>query len=306
MRRRPRVGAGGGVRRRAATAALSAASGAGVIPATGRGPERVDLHRAGSVTTVVVDGHPQSHVNLHDPTDLGFEYLLQLAVVLDTLDPHPPAPLSVTHIGGAGLSLPRFLAVRRPGSPQIVLEPDETVTAIVRRELPLPRGHRIRVRPTDGRSGLAGLKDGSARVVVLDAYHQGRVPAELTTAEAFTGYARVVGPDGLLLANLADEPGLSYVARVAAAARGAGFPSLLLIGNHEILKGRRFGNVVLAASASALDDQAVATALARRALGAGLRDVAATARWARSARAFTDDDCAPSPPAPDPGRWRVR
>ncbi len=266
---------------------------------------RYELVRDGSATTLVVDGHPQSHVNAGDPGDLGFEYLEQLALVLDTLTPAPPARLPVTHIGGAGLSLARYLAASRPGSPQLVFEPDQALTDLVRRELPLPRGHRIRVRAQDGRTGLAALGEASAQVVILDAYEQGRVPAELTTTEAFGQLRRVLATGGVLLANLADEPGLRYVARVAATATGW-FPHLALVGVHEVLKGRRFGNVVLIAGTTPLPQQSIATALARRAIGAGLRDADSTGRWARSARPLTDADPQRSPPAPEPGRWRVR
>ncbi len=203
------------------------------------------------------------------------------------------------------MSLARYIAASRPGSPQVVLEPDVVLTDLVRRELPLPRGHRIRVRGVDGRSGIAGLADASADVVIFDAYDGGRVPADLTTAEAVSQYRRVVRPGGVLLANLADEPGLRYIARVAATVAER-FAHTTLIGLHEVLKGRRFGNVVLAAGAEPIDEAAVTTALARRALGAGLRGPASTARWARSARPLYDADSMPSPPAPDPGRWRVR
>ncbi|MBA2696071.1 MAG: hypothetical protein H0U62_09605, partial [Actinobacteria bacterium] len=101
-------------------------------------------------------GHPQSHVQPDDPTLLVFEYVQHLAMVLDTL---PPGRLGVTHVGGAGLTLARYVEHTRPGSPQIVLEPDAALTELVRREVPLPRGHRIRVRPVDGRTGVAALKD---------------------------------------------------------------------------------------------------------------------------------------------------
>src|SRR5674476_1191541 len=100
--------------------------------------------------TVMMDGSPQSHVNLADPGSLGFEYIAHFAAVIDTL---PAGPLGVTHIGGAGLTLARYVNAERPGSPQIVLEPNIELTELVRRELPLPRQHRIRVRPVDGHTG---------------------------------------------------------------------------------------------------------------------------------------------------------
>ncbi len=173
---------------------------------------RFEVDERGGVT-VVVDGQPQSHVDPADPGLLAFDYVAHLALVLDAL---PAGPLRVTHIGGAGLTLARWVQHTRPGSPQVVLEPDAELTAAVRQRLPLPRDHRIRVRDVAGRAGLAALRDGSADVLVLDAYAAGRVPGDLTTVEAWREAARVVGPSGVLVANLADEPGLAYLARVLA------------------------------------------------------------------------------------------
>ncbi|WP_194092442.1 spermidine synthase [Ornithinimicrobium flavum] len=102
--------------------------------------------------TVVRDGFPQSYVDPDDPLLLVFEYVEQFALVLQALRPDP-APLAVTHVGGAGMTLARWLHRTHPGSPQIVLEPDVALTELVRRELPLPRGHRIRVRPVTGQRG---------------------------------------------------------------------------------------------------------------------------------------------------------
>src|SRR5665648_48056 len=157
--------------------------------------------------TVMMDGSPQSHVNLADPGSLGFEYIAHFAAVIDTL---PAGPLRVTHIGGAGLTLARYVNSERPGSPQIVLEPNIELTELVRRELPLPRRHRIRVRPVDGLTGVAQLADASADVVVLDAYAEGRVPAELTTVEFFADTSRVLRANGTILLNIADEPDNAY------------------------------------------------------------------------------------------------
>src|SRR3954470_24948322 len=107
------------------------------------------------MVTVVLDGQPQSAVDLEHPERLDFEYVQHLALCIDTLAPE--GLLRVTHVGGAGLTLPRWVQATRPGSPQVVLEPDAALTEAVRRELPLPRGHRIRVRPLDRVAGVAGL-----------------------------------------------------------------------------------------------------------------------------------------------------
>ncbi len=124
--------------------------------------------------TVMLDGHPQSYVQPGDPGLLAFEYVQHLALAIDVL---PPGPLAVTHVGGAGLTFARYVEHTRPGSPQIVLEPDAALTEAVRLEIPLPRRHRIRVRPVDGAHGVSALRADKADVVVVDAFAQGQVPA---------------------------------------------------------------------------------------------------------------------------------
>ena len=110
---------------------------------------------------------------LDDPTRLAFDYVRRMGDVIDALG-EPGAPLRAIHVGGAGMTLPRYLAATRPGSRQTVLEPDEELTALVRRDLPLPPRSGIKVRPVDGRAGLGDLPDGRADLLVLDAYARGR------------------------------------------------------------------------------------------------------------------------------------
>jgi spermidine synthase len=262
-----------------------------------------EFEREGSLVTVVLDGQPQSAVDLGDPGRLDFEYVQHLALCIDALT--PGGPLRVTHVGGAGLTLARWVQHTRPGSPQIVLEPDAALTEAVRRELPLPRGHRIRVRPVDGLSGVAALRDASADVVVVDAYAGGRVPVELSTLEWFGEVGRVVGPRGLVLANVADEPGLRYAARVAAGTREA-LGHVAVVGLHEVLKGRRFGNVVLAASAAPLDLWTLRRATASAALPTGVLSAHDIERRRPGTRPFSTraHDTAPSPEPPERGAWR--
>lgn len=263
----------------------------------------VDLVRddRGGVT-VMVDGYPQSYVDPTDPGLLAFEYIAHMASVVDTL---PSGHLAVTHVGGGGLTLARYVEHARPGSPQIVLEPDAELTAAVRRDLPLPRGHRVRVRPVDGARGIRDLRDGSADVLVLDAYAGGRVPAELVTTAFLGQTARVLRPEGVLLANIADEPGLRYVARVTAGVR-EWFGEVVLLATRDVLKGRRFGNAVLAASRAPLDVSALARRAAAAPFPTGVWSGAEVRRRLGGARPLSVEDDMPSPRAPDPGRWRVR
>jgi spermidine synthase len=253
-----------------------------------------DVDRPGG-WLLTIDRIRQSYVDLDDPTYLDFEYVQALA---DVLDARPPGPLAVTHVGGGACTLARYVSATRPGSPQIELEPDVALTATVRARLPLPRGSRIRIRPVDGRAGVAALRAASADVVVLDAFHGGRVPADLTTSEFFAEVARVLRPDGVLLANIADGPPITYTRRLLATVRTA-LPQNLVIAEPAVLKGRRYGNVVLAASRAPLPVAAIQRASARAPFP---RTV--TVDFGGDAKPLTDADPMRSPQPPDE-MWRV-
>jgi len=64
--------------------------------------------------TLLLDGTPQSHVDLDDPTHLEFDYVRRLGHVVDVVAP-PRRPLRVLHLGGGAFTLPRYLAATRPG-----------------------------------------------------------------------------------------------------------------------------------------------------------------------------------------------
>nr|WP_246297393.1 fused MFS/spermidine synthase [Janibacter cremeus] len=269
------------------------------------------------------DGHPQSHVDVEDPEHLVFEYVQHMAAAIDAIFPGSD-PIGVTHVGGAGLSLPRWVHATRPGSPQIVLEPDERLTAAVREELPLPRGHRIRVRPQLGRPGVAALKDASAHVVLVDAFDEGRVPADLQTLEFFAEVARVLRPDGFVAMNCPDEPAWKHVKDVVAGLqeafrplrgsaagglapqRAGGEASLALVAMRDVMKGRRYGNTVLLASPGSIDADEVRRQVGRWPFPSGVLAGASLTRRTSGGKPILDGEFRPSPTAPDPGVWRTR
>ncbi|MFD1827746.1 MULTISPECIES: spermidine synthase [Mumia] len=246
--------------------------------------------------TLRVGGADQSHVDLADPTRLVFEYVQRIADTLDLLRSAPDR-ISVVHVGGAGLTLPRYVAATRPRSAQVVLEPDADLTSYVREHLPLPSRSGIKVRPIGGREGLAELRDSYADVVVLDAFDGPVVPAELTTAEAFAEVARVLRPDGVLLANVADRGPFRYARRVLAAVRTT-FGEVVVSAEPATLKGRRFGNVLLVASrvplpVEGMARRAASSAFPYRVLAGAERD-----SILGGGVPFTDADAEPSPGPP--------
>ncbi|CAB4727248.1 MAG: spermidine synthase [Actinobacteria bacterium] len=208
---------------------------------------------------VRIDGRDQSYVDLADPTRLAFDYVRRMGDVIDA-HAQPGAPLRVVHVGGAGLTLPRYVAATRPRSSQVVLEPFEALTDQVRRELPLPRHSGIRVRPVDGRSGLAALRDGEADLIVIDAYVDARVPDDLVTVEALADTARVLARSGRCLVNLSDRAPFAHTRDVVAGARNV-FEHVAIGAEPATLRARRPGNLLLVAG----HDSGPADDLARRA-----------------------------------------
>jgi spermidine synthase len=197
-----------------------------------------------------MSGMDQSCVDLDDPTRIVFDYVRRLADVVDAVAP-PGAPLRVVHVGGAAMTLPRYVATTRPRSAQVVLEPAAAVTELVRRDLPLPRNSGIKVRDVDGRSGLAALRDRYADLVVVDAFAAARVPGDLVTTSFATDLLRVVGPTGVVAFNLTDRAPFGWARRAVAAVRLA-FPSVLLTAEPATLRAKRLGNLVVVASGGAV------------------------------------------------------
>ncbi|URM91286.1 fused MFS/spermidine synthase [Streptomyces sp. MRC013] len=200
--------------------------------------------------TLLVDGAPQSHVDLDDPARLDFAYQRRLGHVVDLAAPSG-RPLRAVHLGGGAFTLARYVAATRPRSTQQVVEIDAPLVRFVRRVLPLDPAARIRVRGGDARAGLARLPDGWADLVVADVFSGARTPAHLTSTGFLTEVRRVLGPGGQYAANLADGPPLTHL-RGQIATAAALFPELALAADPVVLRGRRFGNAVLLASAAPL------------------------------------------------------
>lgn len=196
--------------------------------------------------TLLIDGAPQSHVDLDDPAYLSFEYQRRLGHVIDLVAP-PGKPVHVVHLGGGALSLARYVAATRPRSTQQVVERDTGLVQLVRRELPLDPNARIRVRSADARAGLAKVPDGWADLVISDVFSGARTPAHLTSTEFLDEVRRALKPTGTHAANLADGPPLAHL-RGQIATAAARFAELALIADPAVLRGKRFGNAVLVAA----------------------------------------------------------
>ena len=254
-----------------------------------------DADRDGS-WVLLVDDTPQSHVDLDDPTHLEFEYVRRMGHALDLARP-AGEPIDVLHLGGGALTLPRYVAVTRPGSRQRVVEFDAPLTDLVRTHLPLPRGARIRVRAEDARVALESRPDASADVVVCDVFAGARTPAHLTTAEFVAQVRRVLKPNGTYLANVADGPPLKF-ARAQVATLRTAFPEICLVAEPGTFRGRRFGNLVAVASAVDLPIAALTRRCAADPMPSRVMDGGDLDRFVGNAVPVRDGGAADSPAPP--------
>jgi hypothetical protein len=195
--------------------------------------------------TLLLDGAPQSHVDLADPTYLEFEYVRRMAAAIDLIAP-PGQPLRVLHLGGGALTLPRYVAATRPGSAQRVVEIDGELVEFIRRSLPWDPKAKLKVRIGDARAAVTGMRASGYDVIVVDVFAGARTPAHLASVEFMHEVARVLAPAGWLIANVADGPPLTY-ARAQVATIRAALPQACVIADAAVLKGRRFGNLVVLA-----------------------------------------------------------
>ncbi len=265
--------------------------------------------------TLLVDGTPQSHVDLDDPTHLEFEYVRWLGHLADLAGAQagppagsparpqawaqPSAPLNVLHLGGGAWTLARYLAITRPGSRQRVVELDAALAEFVRARLPSPNSG-IRIRVGEAREVLGSLSTDSVDFIAVDVFAGARIPAHLTSVEFVAEAGRVLRPGGTYAANLADGAPLAF-ARSQAATVSSVFTETALIGSPQVFRGRRFGNFVLAGT------QSVATAagwadLSRRTAADPFQARVVTgadlAKFVAGARVITDATALPSPPPP--------
>ncbi len=210
---------------------------------------------------LIVDGTPQSHVDLDDPRHVHFEYIARMVAAIDALCADDP--LTAVHLGAGAMTLPRYLAATHAGSRQQVIELEPALVELVRSTLPLPaqrEGGSIRVRIGDARDVAtklpAGLQ-GACDLVVSDVFSGAQTPRHLTSVELYRVLAGLLSAHGLLLVNVADGPGLAF-ARGQVATVAAAFAHVAVLADAQMFKGKRFGNLVIAASASPFPEAALA------------------------------------------------
>ncbi|WP_219415533.1 fused MFS/spermidine synthase [Pseudonocardia nigra] len=246
---------------------------------------RVDVED--DVRVLVLDDLRHSAVDLDDPAYLQFAYTQRFADAIDTAFA-AGEPLDAVHLGAGGFTMPRWLAATRPGSTSVVLEIDQGVVELGRRELGVAEIPGVEVRIGDARTGLAEVPSASADLVVGDAFGARSVPWHLATAEFAAEVHRVLRHDGIYVLNVIDHPPFRLLA-AEAATLAQRFPHVALMARPEQLAQGVGGNAVIVASDRPIDIAELgARAAARGEPGSVLGD-AATRELADGAPVLVDD-----------------
>ncbi|MEX5266948.1 spermidine synthase [Kocuria sp. CPCC 204721] len=254
-----------------------------------------------------VNGVPSSHIVPDRPDQLEFEYMRWFSTVVEEhVNTHlNPTSLRVLHLGGGACSMARYLAWRYPQARQVVVEFDAALTRLVREWLDLPRAPLLRIRAGEAREVTETLTEDSRDVVLRDVFAGEQTPGHLRTVEFTRHVDRVLSPDGIYVLNVGDTRNLKGT-RAEIAALLEVFEHVAAVADPAMLKGRRYGNVVLAASRAALPaaGSADAAALAKELLGGSLpaqyKDTAWCREFAGDAQPWQDKPADPVP-MPPPG-----
>ena len=261
-----------------------------------------DAERPGA-WTLLIDGILQSEVDLADPRHLEIEYMRRLGHLADLAGP-TAIPLRVLHLGGGALTLARYVAATRPGSRQLAVESNATVAALVSQRLPLTRPGRrrpgtgeIAVLVADARAALERLPAGSFDLLVVDVFAGARTPAHLTSVEFTVAGARVLAASGIYAVNVGDGPPLAHARGRVAAVRSV-FAHVCVLAEPPVLRGRRFGNLVVVASDRELPVSGLLRRIAADPFPARLVEGAALDQWVARCAPIVDAHAEPSPAMP--------
>ncbi len=200
--------------------------------------------------TLWLDTVRHSYVDLDDPTHLAFRSTRMLAAAVNA---ETSGPIHAVHIGGGGLTMPRWIDATRPGSTGLVLELDPGLIDLARTDLGYVDDPDIVIRTGDARTALDDLEPRSADVVVGDAFGGVAVPWHLTTVEVATQIQSVLGPAGIYTMNLIDNGSMAF-ARSQIATLSEVFQHVVAVAPDGHFDG---GNVILVASDETIDLEAV-------------------------------------------------
>lgn len=211
-----------------------------------------------------INGVMSSHIDVAEPLFLDFEYMRWIAALVESKWPPESKPkLRALHLGGGACSLARYFHAAYPDARQVVVELDSKLAKYVRGWFDLPKAPLLRIRVGEAREVTESLTPETRDLIIRDVFAGAFTPRALTTREFNDHAQRVLAPGGLYVVNSGDAPDLKN-AREDAATIADTFAHTMIIADPAMLKGRRYGNMIMAGSHEPFGDH---PQLARKLLG---------------------------------------
>jgi spermidine synthase len=131
------------------------------------------------------------------------------------------------------------------------VELERELLDFVLQQLPLPEGTELHAIIGDARDSLADLDpDLEFDVVILDIFSGPEAPAHIACTEFYQEARAHLRPEGLLIVNVGDEPGLTLVRSQVAAMRRA-MTDVAAFAETGMFAGRYPGNIILTGTQTA-------------------------------------------------------
>ena len=128
-----------------------------------------------------------------------------------------------------------------------MVELDAKLGELVRTLFDVPRSPTVKIRAGEARKETEGFLPSSRDIIIRDVFAGDKTPANLTTVEFFKAAKQSLAAGGLYVANCGDHSDLQ-LAKSELAGLDKVFDHLSVIADPPMLKGRRYGNIILVAS----------------------------------------------------------
>lgn len=191
--------------------------------------------------------YSSSVTNVADPLELQFDYVRDMAAIVEAASGGGESRARFSYVGGGGYTLPLYFEARYPGASHVVHEIDEAMVDRATTGLGIDNLRtRFPTRIGDARTTVRASTSASATVVIGDAFSGISVPWHLTTREFLEEVARVLTPKGFYVMNLLDSGRFEF-ARAQAQTFRTVFREVAVVAPEHVLSGAHRGtsNVVL-------------------------------------------------------------
>lgn len=224
---------------------------AGTYPIdTGEARIVADPNRDGGYV-LEVNRVPSSYVVPGAPEVLEYDYMRWIAgfIAGHGASRACSEPYQAVHLGAGGCALPAYVAHRWP-SDNTAVEVDAGLARLVRWAFDPP----VTLKVAEARAFTHALPAASVDVLVRDVFAGPDTPRALTTVEFYRAARDALTDGGLFVANVGDRAGL-HETRAELAGLSTLFRHTAVAAPANMLSGRAYGNVVIAASNAPLDFQ---------------------------------------------------